>query len=395
MSSGLDQPLRSTETNQPASIPFEASYLHTPLGSSANRTEPALLDLSAPIKADKLQKSYEVAQARAPEEKPEVLSQRERTLNVPIWDPSRPGWDQPLLRRREQTQTGEQTRTSQPTDRPTVPSDRPTSLEPAVIRTAQNFNLSERLDARTMGRIPDAKIFVNPNFNPSKPVNVIVYNHGWNDTIGSAFRNARLQEQMAQAPPNSILIVPSWQVIDGAANGNTNDRFKTGFIGALDATMRLNGTRLSEISDITIVSHSAGRHAVAHELNQLRTTPLYDKVSTLASLDMQYETKQAVEDWISHNVRNGNFAKGRAAFINLWTSETDTLSRLQAQKTSDLVHNNPNLISIDYGNRGRGTLSPADLARTPIVFANTRDGHMNVPIKFFGHSISKLQRLRR
>lgn len=402
MSSGLEQPARSTESTKAASIPFETSYLQSPKENTSSRTEPPILDFSAPIKTlNSSPKAFDVAQTRTPEVQQERLAPPEQKPFVPIWDPARPGWDQPLLRRREQTQpqTGDQRRPAHPAERPIIlpgerpaaPSDRQSEPERPIVRHAQTYNLSDRLDHRTMGRIPDAKIFVNPNFDPSKPVNVIVYNHGWNDTIGSAFKNARLQEQMAQAPPNSILVVPSWQIVDGAANGLSNDKFKTGFIGALDATMRLNGRTLNDIADITIVSHSAGRHAVSHELNQLRTSPLYDKVTTLASLDMQYETKQAVEDWIAHNVRNGKFANGKAAFVNLWTSETAGLSQVQAQKTAELVHNNPNLISIDYGSRVRGTLSPSELARTPIVFANTRDGHMNVPIRFFGHSISKLQ----
>ena len=434
MPSGLDQPAKLTESKSPASIPFEPAYLEAPRGQTTGRVEPPTLDFTVPLNTQASpQKPIEVSQATrselgrsrlsidtaddrrwirsqeppakvpetqrvtAPERQTERFSApNEQSNRSPVWDPSRPGWDQPQLRRRE-THVPQDTvkPQQQPGDQRNAPSDRQQAPERPIVRSAQTFNLSDRLDARTMGRIPDAKVFVNPNFDPSKPVNVIVYNHGWNDTIGSAFRNARLQEQMAQAPPNSILIVPSWQKVDGAANGVSNSKFKTGFIGAIDASMRLNGKTLGDVSNITIVSHSAGYNAVAHELNQLRTSPLYEKVTTLASFDSQYETKQAVDDWIEHNVKNGKFASGKAAFLNLWTSETASLSGVQAESTTALVRRNPNLISIDYGRRGRGPLGPQELAGTPIVFANTKDDHANVPIRYFGHAISKLQRLNR
>jgi len=435
MPSGLDQPAKSTESKSPASIPFEPAYLEAPRVQTTGRVEPPTLDFTVPLKVQESpQKLIEVAQATqaelgrsrlsidtaddrrwiksqepspaatAPETKratvPERQTERfsapnEQRNRQPMWDPSRPGWDQPQLRRREPPVPGDTVKPQQPGEQRNVPSDRQQAPERQIVRSAQTFNLSDRLDARTMGRIPDAKVFVNPNFDPSKPVNVIVYNHGWNDTIGSAFKNARLQDQMAQAPPNSILVVPSWQKVDGAANGVSNSKFKTGFIGAIDASMRLNGKTLSDISNITIVSHSAGYNAVAHELNQLRTSQLYEKVTTLASFDSQYETKQAVDDWIEHNVKNGKFASGKAAFLNLWTGETASLSGVQAESTATLVHRNPNLINIDYGRRGRGPVTPQELAETPIVFANTKDDHANVPIRFFGHAISKLQRLNR
>jgi hypothetical protein len=415
MASGFDKPAKSIESNSPASIPFEAVYLEQFRIKSTGRTEPPVLDFTAPNTAlVSSQNSVEVAEARRPElgraristdterqnsaaeRLPEQYSQSVQQRTSPaVWDPSRPGWDQPQLGPRQLPAPGDSTRKAQPSEKQTLPDDRQRAPERPVFRAPQDFKLSDRLDARTMGRIPDAKVFVNPDFDPAKPVNLIVYNHGWNDTISSAPRTARLQEQMSQAPPNSILIVPSWQKVDGAANGIAHQKFKTGFIGAIDATMKLNGKTLSEISNITIVSHSAGYNAVAHELNQLRTSPLYDRVSTLASFDSQYETKQAVDDWIEHNLKNGKFANGKAAFINLWTPETASLSSLQAESIARLVGRNPNLIDVDYGRRRHGPIAPRELARTPIVFANTRDEHMNLPVKFFGHAISKLSRQNR
>jgi hypothetical protein len=416
VTTGADRPARSTEGDTFASPALDASLFQASATSRLSRSEPASLEFDSPFKkttaeqtdlaqstpgvgSDKTpaaagREQISIAQATPPagdwQRIQELWERQTRERNPgglqPAWDPSRPAWEQPQLAPRPQPQPE-----PRPQLRPDGSDTRPQLPDaPSVRRAPETFNLRDRLDARTMGRIPDAKVYVGANFDPSKPVNLIVYNHGWNDTINSAFRNARLEGQMAQAPPNSILVVPAWQAVDGASNGQQNNQFKTNFLGMLDATLRLNRTTLSNISDISIVSHSAGYNAVDRELNILRTTPLYDKVTTVASLDSQYESRESTDDWIKHNIRNGKFARGQAAFLNLWTGETADLSNQQALRIAEFARHTPGLVDINRAPRTRYPVDPGELSRAPIVFQNSRDGHDNLPRRFFGHAISRV-----
>lgn len=389
MFSGFDRPAKNLDTTAQTSQPLESSAYQAGALQKISRVEPPTISFDSPFPVNNETVRTAWTQHESPRSdltrfEPERIDpvKNESALKLAAWDPSRPGWDQPQLERRK-------TPASDASD------FRPPHERVPLRRPFETYNLSNRLDARTMSQIPDAKVFVNTNFDPSKPINLIIYNHGWNDTINSAFRNARLQEQMAQAPPNSILVVPSWQAVDGAASGVQSDKFKQNVIGMIDAAVKLNGKTLRDISNISIVSHSAGYNAVDRELNSLKNTPLYDRISTIANLDSQYETKQSVDDWIAHNLRNGKFANGQASFLNLWTSETRNLSQRQAQLTLDTarrIQADPRLVSIDFGDgRRRLPVDPSELSRAPIVFANSRDSHGNLPKRFFGHAISKLR----
>jgi len=423
MTSGFDQPARNLETQAPAaSTPFEAHSLQAGTQASQRAPEPKVLEFGSAFKP--AGDSTLVAQAAPANMVGDPAITRPSWAQTPSTDilrpadkpwergnrDSRPTWEQAPPRRDQTPPQRDQTpprgdQTTPPRGDQTTPprGDQvtPPRHDSTHVRVGSDkFNLRDRVDPRVMRQIPDAFVYVNPGFDSSKPVNLIVYNHGWYDTANSAFRNARLQEQMAKAPPNSILVVPAWQANEGAASGVEDARFKTNFVGMLSAAMRANGRSLNDIGDITFVSHSAGYNAINRELNALKSTTLYDKISTVANLDSNLESTQpATEEWIAHNLRNGKFANGKATYLNVWApGQTNGNTRGQAARIENLAAHGygtrNNIVSIDYGQRGRPPISPEQLSRRPITFQHTNDDHGRIPIVFFGHAISRLPRSR-
>ncbi len=270
--------------------------------------------------------------------------------------------------------------------------DRPAELSPA-----REYNLAKFERNKD---IPDAKIYAPAGFDPSKPVNVIIYNHGWRDTASSAFQNANLRRQMAAAPENSLLIIPAWQIDEGAETSVESQRFAKNFLPMFRSALRHQGTDLSNVGSINIISHSAGGVPLERELSALRGTPLYDRVKAVTMLDTNYSGRQpAVDSWIAHNLRNGKFASGDAAFYNLYAGGTDSYSRSQAARIARMVNNpsiNPHrdlqlLDSIGAPGRGR-TSRVQDVSGLPIVFQNTADAHGNFPKKYFAHALNRIRR---
>lgn len=300
-------------------------------------------------------------------------------------------WRKPDARDKPPQKTDTPSKNTDKVDPRFQPKDQPSEKAPA-----REFNLRDRIKD---GSIPDAKIYVPPGFDPSKPANLIIYNHGWRDTAGSAFRNANLKEQMAMAPPNSILVIPAWQASEGAESSVEDRRFTRNLMGMLQGSLRAQSTDMNNVGSISIVSHSAGGTPVERELNALRGTALYDRISSVASLDTNYGHNQpAVDNWIAHNIQNGKFARGESAFLNLYASGTDDGSRAQAARVARMLSNpslNPghNGALLDRGSAVAhgGTVRVQDLSRLPIVFQNTGDAHGRFPGKFFGHAISKVR----
>ena len=274
--------------------------------------------------------------------------------------------------------------------------------KPAVFRNAETDKVAERATDKPgeipekvreihnlrhsvhNGRNADAMVVLPKDFDASKPVNVTIYNHGWYDTASSAVRNARLTEQMRSAPPNTVLVVPEWQVRPGSHGPGAN--FQGRYAGEnfaqnqlqeiFNRTPELKNTKLGDIQNINIISHSAGINPTESAL--YRNPELAKKVNSVTLLDSLYDGP-GLNNWIKANI--GDLASGRKRFHNIFNESTDGNSRVQAKFVADELARysggrDRSARLIDLSNR---PLTVEQLRDYPIVFKSTKVTHMEIP----------------
>ncbi len=219
-------------------------------------------------------------------------------------------------------------------------------------------------------RAADAVVLLPKNFDATKPINLVIYNHGWRDSASSSFRNANLQEQMKAAPPNTVLIVPEWQVNPGAQKASGNQQgayaskdFATKMVqDAFDKIPELKGKTLADVRHVGLISHSAG---FIPTKSQLAANPeLSKKVNSVTLLDSLYDT-HGFNGWIKSNI--ADLATGQKKFQNIFGSSTHGQSMEQAKFVA-------RELAAHKGERRSD--------KPGVLFKPTSEGHMEIPKKY-------------
>ena len=274
----------------------------------------------------------------------------------------------------------------------TPPKDAPQVRRPGQeIFTSDRVTRLHRLDNRAADHSgPDAVVHIPKGFDPTKPVNVIIYNHGHGATVDSAYRDARLGQQMANAPPNSILVIPEWQVNAGSSIGAQgrfaeNGRFRNMLQEIFNKTPGLQGKKIDDIAEISIVAHSAGYGPTETILNK---NGLGHKVKSITMLDATYNP-QGLDSWLRANIRE--LAAGTKQFHNFY-NDTAGNSRAQAERVRTMLRQAglPASAMLEEHGNGSNVLWASRIAEKGIVFKHTtattdRLGpHGSVPNLYFG-----------
>jgi len=241
------------------------------------------------------------------------------------------------------------------------------------------------------GDLPDALIRLPKNFDPSKPINLVVYNHGYRDSIQSALVNAELGRQMDLAPPNTVLLLPEWQEFPAASNavdgdfGNQN-QFKNMVQEVFDKTPELKGKTWNDVKTFDVISHSGGDKAVVSIVN---ANGLGDKITSITLLDSTYVIGNQLDWWLKLNVND--LASGRKQFRSIYN---DTAS--QSRKQADRLRNYLRQAGLPAGRiyqderSGTGVMTPDEIARNPIVYKYTdatykgKGPHTSLPMLYIG-----------
>lgn len=246
-------------------------------------------------------------------------------------------------------------------------------------KTYEYQNLRNRSAAHTT---PDAILDVPKNFDSTKPINLVVYNHGFGSTVRSAFRDGELGKQMVNAPPNTVLIVPEWQAAAGSRGYNQGNLAKPGaFRGMVeevfDKTPELRGKTMRDVSKIHIVSHSAG-HAPTE--TQIYQNGLSSKITSITMIDSTY-APQRMEPWIKSNIRE--LANGSKRFISI-SNDTNSQNSAQASRVEQMMRReglSTSSMLKDFKNSG---VDERSLAHYPIIFKSSSVGHNAMPKTYFG-----------
>ncbi len=247
---------------------------------------------------------------------------------------------------------------------------------------------------------PDAVVRLPKNFDPNKPINLVIYNHGWGDTVKSSYSKTGMGQQLDNAPPNTVLILPEWQAQAGASNGNQGRFSEAGRIRSflqevLDKTPGLNGKTLNDVKNIDVISHSAGDNAT---LSLVNNNGLEKKISSLTLLDSMYNTTTGFDNWIQMNIQE--LAKGTKQFRNIYF---DKAARVEAQadRVRDMMRRaslNDELVYHDNQN-GQSVMDASDMAKHGIVYRYSRvgggDAHGHMPKVYIAPVVGAAKIMRR
>ena len=245
---------------------------------------------------------------------------------------------------------------------------------------------------------PDAVVRVPENFDPKKPINLVVYNHGQGNTVSSSVRTANIEEQLRKAPPNTVLVMPEWQSEPGTKN---NSRGKLGERGAFDAminqalrrTPGLEGKDLKDVKDVTLIGHSAGGYVTNL---MLENNQIGKKVNDLVLIDTVGQ--RGTTDWIGANIKD--FAAGKKHLTNVSASYMkDSSAQAKEVREMLLAAKQPeSAMAADFKN-GKA-LDPAKLNEHPMVFNLSKEltpgrggPHGSMPSIYIGRAL-EAQRLR-
>jgi hypothetical protein len=263
--------------------------------------------------------------------------------------------------------------------------------EISQIKTDGDFT-QLRLDNRVSNHAgADALVYVRKDFDPSKPVHLAVYNHGFGSTVSNSLGQNQIKEMMSNAQANTVLILPEWQASPGSRSGNSGSFAQQGkFTDMVQEAMRrtpsLQGASLGNVDRIDIIAHSAGYGPTEKEI--YRNPALANKVHSITLLDSLYDA-HGFDQWLKSNI--GDLSTGRKQFYNFSNSSTATNSRGQASFVASLLRSNglpSNNYVADYGSgNGQVQRHSAEMAQRSIVFASTTVPHMQIPGKYIGATL--------
>ncbi|MCA9803716.1 MAG: hypothetical protein KC777_17215 [Cyanobacteria bacterium HKST-UBA02] len=276
--------------------------------------------------------------------------------------------------------------------------DAPAEKTSAVRETPARIQEFHQLKNRSAdhGGTPDAVLRIPPNFDASKPFNMVVYNHGFYSTAGSSIPYNNLDKLMANAPPNTILVLPEWQVNPSAASGaqgrfGDQNRFRNMIQEIFDKTPELKGRTVGDIANIDIFSHSAGYNAARSELYN---NDLGGKVRTVVDLDSQYSPR-VYDGWIRENI--GDISRGNKRFYSIGEDRRAATEAL-SNRVSRMLKNSglPDDSLRDY-NHPKSTPGSQTFKDHSLVFKHStatlhgRGPHMSIPELYFGKILESLR----
>jgi hypothetical protein len=239
---------------------------------------------------------------------------------------------------------------------------------------------------------PDMVVRVPGNFDPSKPIHLVVFNHGLYDNCDTAFRNFNLDEHMKTAPANTILVCPEWMAAPphtrnmGAEGRNSSQgnfaqsgMFRTmlndTFAQLASRNAAFRGITLDNVSDINIVAHSAGGTPAVTEMSA--SNGLSEKVTKVTLLAAYYSsvTEQFFSKWISDH--REQLARSERKFYNFYDTSTTGLS---VDQTRFIRSSMPGAAQVKIDLQGRSRIAAEDLNNYSVIVLNAGPiGHMNLP----------------
>jgi hypothetical protein len=241
-----------------------------------------------------------------------------------------------------------------------------------------------------VGSHPNAIVYIPTNFDPTPPIDVVVWIHGFYNCVenvirdtgkpcqsGGASRDAfQLISQLETSKKNALLLVPevAFDEASSAAGKLTNTNgFKNLLNEALtDLRPQLGPVTTANVGTVVVASHSGGYTATAGILNS-GGVPVHE----VWLFDSIYAYESSFENWVYDDVPGIEALTRRIGVIYTSSGGTESNSQDMASSVKTQVAH-----SAIHDDRGTSTWAPADY-HYGALFKLSSLGHNDVPRYYF------------
>ena len=172
------------------------------------------------------------------------------------------------------------------------------------------------------------------DFDPSKKINLLIYNHGFDDSAKSSYQTENLEQIMQGAKPNTLIVAPEWQKSPGSESyAESAFDLASSLREISNKTPGLGGKKidLNMVGEIDIIAHSAG-HAPTETM--LADKDIRGKIKNIAYLDALYRTV-GIEDWVMNNSKS--ISRGEKGFYDFYTLANPAKPNATARNTKHFI----------------------------------------------------------
>jgi hypothetical protein len=179
---------------------------------------------------------------------------------------------------------------------------------------------------------PDAMVYIAPGYDRTKPIHLVVYNHGMMTNLNDVEKGWQIGKAMKDAAPNTVLFAPEWAVNPSALSdkaGKFHDpNFFRGMLEeAFSKVPELKGRSLNDVKEIRLTSFSGGLYPLTSELER---NGLEAKVESVTLFDSLYKGN-ALDAWLKKNIVA--LSKGEKQYQNFyfhtWPASLQQMKRVQ------------------------------------------------------------------
>lgn len=229
---------------------------------------------------------------------------------------------------------------------------------------------------------PSMLVHAGPGFDPSRPIEAVVFLHGWNGCVEVLIRTGSVPcrpgghpesgwgigDRVDAARRNTLLFAPQLAFRD--RDGTAGRLSSEGFLRAMmDEAMQavgpdVGGKRVTDVAHVTLVAHSAGFEAA---LVAGRRSGLGVSLNRIALMDALYDVEGAFLRWVTS-----------ASHRSLVSLHTGGRTEQHGRQLGRIATSRLGAASV--------AVDPVDLAaavrRRRVVVAGVRTGHVETLLRY-------------
>ncbi|MBI2420130.1 MAG: hypothetical protein HYV28_19890 [Ignavibacteriales bacterium] len=232
------------------------------------------------------------------------------------------------------------------------------------VKRANGYSYKEKLyDAAEHYSDSSVLVYVPSVFKPDEPTDIVVYFHGWHNSIDTANLKFKLFEQFASSGLNALLVCPEAAKFAPDSFGGKLEE-KSGFskfIAELFAKLKNDGIiHDAKPGNIVLAGHSGAYRVIAYILFRGGLT---ENISTVFLFDALYGETEKYIHWLE---------SGDKKFINIYTKDGGTKTE------SEILIEDLDEWNRPYFKTEDDAISAAELQKNRIVFISSKLSHNEV-----------------